>query len=454
MTAFRSLQTRLALALGVGVSLLWAITAVVTFMILDNEMDEVFDAALAESARRILPLAAMEIFNRETEGISQLVVNLHDDEEYYSYLVRDDQGRVLLRSANAIYEDFPPFENPGFAQTAIHRLYSDAVMQGAITVTVAEPIAHRQEVSRETRWALGFPLLGLIPLSFIGAFLLVRLGLRPARRLRKDVARKGVADLTPIASGDLPSELLPIGEAVNALMSRLERAFAAERSFAANAAHELRTPIAAAIAQVQRLSAETADPATAKRACEIEETLKRLGRISEKLMQLARAEGGRLRLPEVSDLNIVLDMVVADFRRGSDGARIDYRSSGGAILSDLDPDALAILCRNLIENAVLHGDAASKIEVSLAADGRLKVVNDCAPIPAEEFDFLSLRFHRLNTVAKGSGLGLSIVETIARGAGVSLSIRPARLDGSGFLVEVALLGHVKGTSLEPWRQAN
>ncbi|MGC5198895.1 sensor histidine kinase, partial [Aphanothece microscopica] len=102
---------------------------------------------------------------------------------------------------------------------------------------------------------------------------------------------------------------------LNGVLTRLKAAFEAERSFAANAAHELRTPLAGAIAQAQRLQAETADPIAVARAADVEATLKRLTRLSERLMQLARAEGGRLRIDTPGDLRTIARLVADDAGR-------------------------------------------------------------------------------------------------------------------------------------------
>src|SRR5690606_16671719 len=159
---------------------------------------------------------------------------------------------------------------------------------------------------------LGLPLLVVIPLSLAAIILAVRLSLYPVRRLRDDLTARSARDLSAVPGAGLPSEIAPIAGAVNQLLGRLRAAFEAERSFAANAAHELRTPVAGAIAQAQRLRAETTDQKAAERAGEIEASLKRLTRLSEKLMQLARAEGGRLRSGSPADLRPILRLGAVD----------------------------------------------------------------------------------------------------------------------------------------------
>ena len=162
---------------------------------------------------------------------------------------------------------------------------------------------------------LGLPLLLVLPLTLIIVVIAVRLGLGALRRFGADLTGRGARDLSPVSTDGLPSDLRPLADTVNDLLTRLSAAFEAERGFAANAAHELRTPLAGAIAQAQRLRSETADPAAAERAGAIEATLKRLTRTSERLMQLARAEGGRLRTDTPTDLRPVLQVITDEIAR-------------------------------------------------------------------------------------------------------------------------------------------
>lgn len=219
---------------------------------------------------------------------------------------------------------------------------------------------------------------------------------------------------------------------LNRLLERLRAAFEAERSFAANAAHELRTPLAGAIAQAQRLRSETLDPAAKARAAEIEATLKRLTR-------LARAEGGRLRLDQSVELRSVARVVAEDLGRMGAPGRIALSLPETPVMSDLDPDAFGILCRNLVENALRHGVGTAPVEVTLTSDGRLVVSNDGPVLPADVLDRLTARFERAGALTDGSGLGLAIVVAIAdrtRSQLVLESPRPGA--ASGFHASVRL----------------
>ena len=428
-----SLQGRLALALGLGLTVLWLVTAWATATLLHSEMNEVVDSTLEETAQRILPLVVVDIISREEEGVSQRIATLREHEEFFTYIVRDDQGRVLIRSHAAEDADFPVFDGMGFRQTATHRLYYDAALQGTITIAVAEPLSHRAEVSREVLIGLALPLIVIIPFGLFGVFWIVQRSLSPVRRFSNALASRGAQDLSAVVDRSLPDEIKPVAKAVNEVLDRLERALVAERSFTSNAAHELRTPVAAALAQTQRLMTETSDTIAAGRASEIEVALKRLTRLSEKLMQLARAEGGRLRSDALSDLCPVLNMVLADFDSTAGLVRIQRTLPTDPVLSNLDPDAFAIVVRNLVENALRHGSSDTPVKLLLTGDGTLRVINDGPPVAPEALAQLTARFERGPTNALGSGLGLAIVKAIADGTQAKLAFHsPAQGRTDGF----------------------
>lgn len=420
-----SLQGRLALGLGLALTMLWLAATSWTMIDLRHEMDKMFDSTLQETAQRLLPLAATEIINRDPEDGVQRLAPISEHEEFFTYLVRGADGTILMQSHNADPALFPDWNGPGFRQNATHRFYSEATLQGSIRLTVAEPLTQRQGVAREIAVRLGLPLLLVLPLTLIAVAALVRLGLAGLRRFQAGIAGRGARDLSAVPVAELASELRPVADTVNDLLTRLSEAFEAERGFAANAAHELRTPLAGAIAQAQRLRCETADLVAAERAHAIETTLKRLTRTTERLMQIARAEGGRLRSDTPADLRIVLRIVSDEIARAGGADRLALNLPGIPVPSDLDPDALAILVHNLIDNALRHGAADGRVEIILDTSGRLIVANNGPPVPPEQLPRLADRFTRAGR-AEGNGFGLAIVAAIAKRADGSLHLHSPR----------------------------
>lgn len=438
----RSLQGRLLLTLGVVMLAIWVGAAWATALLLRHEIEEVFDSSLQETAQRLLPLAALDIVGREDgDAASQRLATIRSHEELFTYVVRNEKGAILLQSHAADLSAFPPYDGPGFRRTARHRLYSEEALQGTVIITVAQPLANQASVIREMQMVLGLPVLLVIPAAFGAIILAVRQGTRPLRRFREQLETRSEKDLAAVSAEDLPSEVAPLAETMNALLARLRSAFDAERSLAANTAHELRTPLAGAIAQAQRIRKETAEAHTAQRASDIEAVLKRLTARSERLMQLARAEGGRLTLDTVADLRDAVSMVVHDMTRTGKKERIVLSLPDTPALSPIDPDTVGILCRNLIDNALQHGGKDSPVEVSLSPSGELSVANGGPLVPPERLELLTRRFERNGSIGRGSGIGLSIVSTIADRLGRRLQLSSPRAGANdGFEARINLTG--------------
>lgn len=437
-----SLQARLAVAIGASVTILWLAAAIATAHRLGRDMEEVYNDGLKATAERILPIARHDLReghqrreSADDDGDDVIRDARPDREARYgedvTFILRDKQGQVLLGSTGADASIFPPFEQQGFSRTMTHQLYYATSADGNLIIAVAEPLDHRRQLSRRMLLGLLLPLLVVIPLSLVVIAFAVRYSLRPVHALQQGLSHRGAQDLSPLTASGLPSELQPISAGINQLLGRLTAAFDAERTFAANTAHELRTPVAAAIAHAQRIRSETKEELTAERTNEIEMSLKRLMRTSEKLMQLARAEGGRLRTDEPSDLRTALRIIVQDFERVGE-RQINLMVPERPVLSQLDPDAVGILSRNLIENALKHGSRGSPVEVLLEPEGVLCVANDGAMLPPEAMDRLMRQFERGNVRSGGSGLGLAIVKAIADRVGAVVEVvspRSGRSEG-------------------------
>ena len=436
MATRNSLQKTLGIGLTLGVTLLWLLGVTASGLVAQHEMDEVFDSALEETAQRILPLAVTDILNRENGNGSQRAPALKDHDEYLTYLVRDAQGNLLLRSHDANPEVFGTTPKEGFSSTPTHRLYGVSAVSNTIFLEVAEPLAHRRESALEAGLALLMPLMVLVPVSLMGVWWIVRLSLRSVVDFQQDIESRGAGDLSPVAQNQLPREFEPIAAAVNRLLARLQRALESERSFTANSAHELRTPLATALAKVQRLKIRISDDQVKKDITEIEEALRSLSMLSGKLLELAKAEGGGALSQNQHDLVPILAMIASDFEEQAPG-RVLTSMPDNEVNSFIDPDAFAILVRNLIENALKHGSPSEPVEVRLCEDGRLIVRNGGHTISPEQLKLLRNRFERSNTNASGSGLGLAIADAIAEGAGMALYLRsPATGRQDGFEAEL------------------
>jgi len=423
-----SIRRRLVAGLGFTVFLCWLVAMAGSGLIIRQEIDEVFDSAMQEVVQRVLPLAYSDILAREADDtIEQRLPEVGRHNEYITYLARDGSGQVLLMSHDAKPDLFPPKPAAGFSNWNGNRYYTESAVSGSIVVTALEKPGHRASTVRQSLFMLALPLLILLP-GVIGATIwLVSRSIRPVQALGQAIGARGEGYLAPVSSGNLPEEIRPVGQAVNVLLDRLKRALDTERSLTANAAHELRTPVAGALAQTQRLMADLADPAMHKRATDIEAALLRLSRLTEKLLQLAKAEGGNLRSESEHDLRGVFPFVLDDLRASD---RVKLALPAQPVVSNVDIDVFAIALRNMLENALKHGPANEPVLVTLVQDGALSVANGGPALSPEEFQRLSARFARGATTADGAGLGLAILTAIAKGLGGTLALVPSeRADG-------------------------
>jgi two-component system OmpR family sensor kinase len=440
-----SITARLIIGLTLITTLLWCAAAGYAMLTASRELNETFDQTLQEAARRLLPLASDELGSNglETDDVKATHDFVEGRKQYLSYQLTDANGRILLRSDDAPAEPYARAPEQGFSTVGSYRLYTTRDERTGMTITVAETSAGRWEAVSGGAKAMLLPLLALIPLSVAGIWLAVRTAMRPVLRLSEDIATRGGSNLAPLDISDQPRELRPIAEAVARLVDRLRHALDAERAFAATSAHELRTPIAGALALTQRLIAGLKDSADRLRARDIEQTLKRLAALAEKLMQLARLDAGVSRSDTVQDLLPALDLVVSDCRKRLDRPdRLIYvKPDGASLRGALDLDAFAMAARNLIDNAIVHGAPGGAIEVTIESGNVLRVVNEGPVVPATTLHGLKRRFARGETRAAGSGLGLAIVEQVMAQSGGRFDLAsPAEDRDSGFEARLTLPG--------------
>ena len=374
MKSRRSMTRRLILWLTATTVVLWLVAAVFGAMIMRDEFDEVFDSALQETAQRLMPLVIGDLYQRDQDSEPRRIGDAEGEhEEYLTYQLRDRDGRVLLRSHQASTQPFEAPLSPGFYDLATHRVFTQAAVSATLFLQVADPLAHRREAMLESALSLFLPLAALAPISVVVIWITVRRALAPIGDLRREIGKRDGGNLDPLRSAALPIELASIASSVDRLLDRLRHAIDAERAFASNSAHELRTPVAGALAQIQRLIAEVPEGPTRARARQVEASLTDLAELAEKLLQLSRAEAGIGRADHPVDLMPVLRLVVTDFHRRAAGSkRLKLLvEDDAALIEAVDIDAFAIVLRNLIENALLHGDLNGPVTVSVDPAARI-----------------------------------------------------------------------------------
>ena len=441
----QSLVRRLLISTLLILLVLWSSMVISVALVLKHETDEIFDSSLQETAQRLLPLAVMQLKSHER------VKNEDDDEdehalepdedslepaqhdEYLVYQVFNASGRMLLRSHAAPTTPLTPELKQGFQQTDKHLIYVEKTRSGEVLLALAEKASHRSDTLLSTLKYLLMPLLALLPLSALSMLMIVRRARKPLKQLDTELSKRGSSDLNPVSIEELPLELQPLAKTLNQLMHRLRSALESERNFTANSAHELRTPLAAALAQLQILENSLLQDEQRKTLQTVHQMLKRLQNLSEKLLQLARAESGIAW--KISDVNLgdLLELLCRDHQWRSD-LKIELKLPASPVIVAGDVDALGIVLSNLLENAIKYGSPESPIRIEMSTGPtQICIVNDCAPLPAASLKRLHDRFYRVRPDSRGAGLGLSIVRALLEPTSIDFSIHsPATGIHQGF----------------------
>lgn len=445
---------KLVIALTSVVAISWLIASGLGIMVMQDEFAEIFDSGVQETAERLLPLVADDLKERNPDAERNFTPRSHGD-EYLTYQVRDREGEVVLHSHSSAAEPFDVPLTPGFADTTTQRIYTVATPDGEWYLQVADAFANRREAITEAGTALILPLLLLIPVSMIAVVLVVRRALSPIQVLRDEIGSKDSGNMAPVDAAHLPNELHPIARSVNMLLERLRSALESERAFTSNSAHELRTPIAGALAQAQRLQADIPREFS-PRVDQIERSLSHLAQLAEKLLQMSRAEAGIGVSDTMTDLIPVMELMVEDMGRSDIGSgRIQMHVPANVTLRGMiNADAFGIVVRNLLENALVHSPKESVVDIYVEAKETVRFVNRGAVVDPELLPKLTTRFTRGPTQASGSGLGLAIVQNLVDQMKSSLVLSsPADGRNDGFEARLILPSPATGDQ-KPVRKPN
>ncbi|MBK6803391.1 MAG: sensor histidine kinase N-terminal domain-containing protein [Betaproteobacteria bacterium] len=434
-----SLSRRLLLLSLAAVAVVWVASSIFAVVRVRHEAGELLDAHLVQAAAMLHARVGDDVDESELEHAPEL----HRYARGLAFQVWDEGRKLRLHSANAPDTRLSPQER-GFSDVEsggrAWRVYSSLDRKGRVLVQVAEERRARDRIAGSVAGALLLPMIVGLPVLGLLIWLALRSGLKPLVALGRDVAVRDPDNLQPLEAADAPREVGPLVASLNGLFGRLRQSIDHERRFNADAAHELRTPLAGVRAQAEVALGASADAERTHALRQVIAGCDRAARLVDQMLTLARldpkrtlAGGARFDLAAVAR-DAIAEIAPAGHARGVDVA---LDASPAQIVGD--PALVAILLRNLLDNAIRHGPAGTTVEVGVqaVAGGAELVVTDQGPgVPPEERDRLGERFHRvLGTGETGSGLGLSIVRRIAElhHAEVAFGAAPS---GRGFAARV------------------
>ncbi|MEO5797329.1 MAG: ATP-binding protein [Rhodoferax sp.] len=365
-----------------------------------------------------------------------------DDAEYEVQIWSPNGVQLFQSHRNRL----PPQAVLGFSdveQNGTHyRVYS--IQTPLQTIQIAQDLSARQARARALAVRAMLPMAIMAPLLMAALWWAIRHALQPLERTRQQVAARAVDDLSPLPEGDLPDEVLPLVRELNLLFGRVHAAFHAQKSFVANAAHELRSPLTALKLQAQALDRAPDAPTRSVAIARLHQGIDRAVRLMNQLLVLARQESAadtpaeRLNLQDLVQLAVEEALPQAQARHIDLGVAPSQPTEVAWVMGH--PDALRILLRNLLDNALKYTPEQGRVDVAITRENGAPVltVEDSGPgIAPADLEKVFDRFYRsAEATAGGSGLGLAIAQAIAQAHGAKL-----RLDASPTLggLRVALV---------------
>jgi two-component system sensor histidine kinase QseC len=435
-----SLRRRLlAVLLGITAAA-WIAVSAVGYFEAEHEAEELLDAHLAQSAGLLVAQVGEDLDELELEHAPAFKKYARRT----AFQIWERGKRLRLHSANApdvrlseVEEGFSDAAHEGVAW----RVFGTWDDQRRVLVQVAERREYRDDIVRSMGKALLWPMLAGLPLLGLALWLGIGRGLRPLRELRQQLAQRGPDDLAPLHGRTAPEEVQPLVAELNRLFARIVETLERERRLTSDAAHELRTPLAVLSTQAQLARSASSEGLRNEALDGLVAGAERAARLADQMLTLARIESGQTggARSEV-DLREIARAALADAAPGALAKNVDVAlDDAGAVPVQGYAGLLAVLARNLVDNAVRYTPAGGQVRVAVRRAGplaRLEVIDNGRGVPAEEIARLGSRFHRLAAPGEqGSGLGLSIVKRIAELHGGSVRFSPGP-GGAGLAVAV------------------
>lgn len=432
-----SLEKRLRYQLLVPLAFLWVVGVSIAVAAVWNQINDVMDDSLVQVAERLASLPTLPSGAPADAAAAAPLAELELSTPVQYQLVSPD-GQVLWRSSGAPAVTHADWKRAGVRTEGLMRVAVRPSADGARFAIAMEPFELRHRAMFTAVQALLLPLLLLLPVAALVVSYTLSRGFDSLETLRSSLAERPVHRLDPLPTADVPVELMDLVTTLNELLARVTRMMQAEKTLAANSAHELRTPLAATRAQVQVLLQELGpDSPGRERAATVLRRLDQLIHLTSKLMQLSRVESGLGLDREPLDLTLLARMVAGDFNAPGEQARLVVDPGEAPSWALGDVDALGIALRNLIENALRHS-GSGKVSVSVQPDGAIAVEDEGEGVDAATLKRLKQPFQRGSSKADGHGLGLSIVDAVAQQSGGSLELESPVRAGRGFRATLRL----------------
>lgn len=450
----RSLLSDLFFRMGVLFIIIVLGVGAAGFLTAQRRIDEIYDTQLITGANVLRALMADELSEAQRRGLTPsqalevddaTLLSAEDRRAFDSYaewrMFRVWQGgRLVLRSDTGPLESVPPAQD-GF-RSLRHgdqdwRIYTLRVPDQDVRVEVGEREDIRMVLVRDIALDLAVPLIVLIPTAALLIWLALNGGLTALRDLLAEVGRRSVRDMSPLSLDPWPRDLHPLVDAINRLFARIDGALQHERRFIGDAAHQLRTPLAAVKLQAQLIAQEDDPVERATLTSELAASVDRASAMTDSLLTLAQLDASAGERPEGrGDLAAETVAVIAELAPIAARRGVELSFHGPAAGSGEMPAGEAALLRlvaaNLIENAVRHTAPESEVAVRLnriAHGYRLTVMDSGPGLPPDQREIVQRRFRRGSMAAPGgAGLGLSIVTEALRLLGGRLELTD-RADG-------------------------
>jgi two-component system sensor histidine kinase QseC len=439
-----SLTRRLLIGVGAPLLLLLIAIAVIGYKCARFEIDEVYDAQLVTAAS-FLRYYGGDMRHPPHQGIDVSAPNL--DRRSYAGLAEYTRwrrfrvwrnGQLVLASENGVAGAAPLPSGYHDVKEAREtwRFFTLIVPETHEIIEAGENIRAREELINRIFWGLILPLTLAMPLMALAVWRGIVWGLKDLRGFADSVEARSAEHLEPLDASAAPAELQALSGSINTLLKRLETSLDQERLFTDNAAHELRTPLAAVRAQTEVLSGARNLRERKAALAELQKGVDRAARLMDQLLTLARLRHSALPPAEVS-LREEVNSALRDLYLEAERRQIGFNLAGDAeTCVQAHPLLLGVILRNLIDNAIKYAPEGSDIDISISA-GQI-VLRDRGPgIPEEERENVFARFYRLKRIqAPGSGLGLAIVRIAADQIGCRITLYTPET-GSGLGVRIA-----------------